>query len=691
MKGGSLFKKIIYSSWFLASVPAIIIMLFLPRLGVRHKLLIEPKGSMQGQSSYYDLNSDSVTEFLRTGKGIPYYFILILSNDMKVYDQWNLMDDINPDLSGFFCGNYDHDNFSEIYIFTHKGDSLFLNINEFFEPSGTKLERLFISKIGYIKGEVTSTVRLAGFHDVNGDGRDELYFSLHTGFGLQPRRLCYYDIKNRKMHESRLAGIVCQYPQMTDADGDGKPEIFGIMGASGNYKNDVPFSDWSTWFMIFNDNLDHVFPPVEFRGFPNTLEINAFRSDSLRGYVLSNRTTGADTTVNPSRILLYSTDGKLIRSKKYSDDGINGAMFMKVVRQGKTDKIYVLEDKIFEFDEKLNVVRRSDLPLKQPYYIYSADINFDGTDEFFLYSGEQEKVEVYTAGFQWLSETEFKAPGLVWEFSRLYSGNETGRLYLSSGGSGYFFRLTDNKFFYFAYLAYPGIYLFFLALIILTKKISAYQVIEKESLKHRLVTLQLQGIKAQLDPHFTFNTLNSISSLIYLEDRQAAYDYMNKFTMLLRGMLNDAERIYRSLDEEIIFVSTYLDLEKLRLVGKFDYVIEIGEGVTKHEQVPKLVLQTFAENSIKHGIMPYSEGGLLKISVSREKNQLKLAIEDNGIGRVNAAGKGDSTGLGLKLTSEFYNILNQINKRPIRHQITDLYKESGDPAGTRVEVWVPVE
>ena len=88
---------------------------------------------------------------------------------------------------------------------------------------------------------------------------------------------------------------------------------------------------------------------------------------------------------------------------------------------------------------------------------------------------------------------------------------------------------------------------------------------------------------------------------------------MNKFTKLLRGMLNDAERIYRTLGEEIEFVTTYLDLEKLRLGGKFNYEIEIGEGLTQREQVPKLVLHTFAENSVKHGIMPSPEGGFIKI------------------------------------------------------------------------------
>ena len=96
-------------------------------------------------------------------------------------------------------------------------------------------------------------------------------------------------------------------------------------------------------------------------------------------------------------------------------------------------------------------------------------------------------------------------------------------------------------------MAYPGIYLILVLFIELLNRINTFKVVQKESLNRRLVTLQLQGIKAQLDPHFTFNTLNSVASLIYLEDRETAYDYMIKFTELLRGMLNDAERIYRSL------------------------------------------------------------------------------------------------------------------------------------------------
>jgi len=269
--------------------------------------------------------------------------------------------------------------------------------------------------------------------------------------------------------------------------------------------------------------------------------------------------------------------------------------------------------------------------------------------------------------------------------------NHEYKLFLNSGENGYFLKLNRNNYYFLEYLAYPGIYFLCFTFIILIKRINTFQVVQKESLNRRLVTLQLQGIKSQLDPHFTFNTLNSIASLIYLEDRHLAYDYMNKFTQLLRGLTNDAERIYRSLGEELVFVTTYLDLEKLRFGEKFNYEVTIGDGISQREQVPKLVLHTFAENAIKHGIMSRAEGGLLKIRADRDKDYLVLSIEDNGIGRSKAEGQSTSTGKGLKLTKEFYDILNQINKKPIKHSIIDLYNENGDPIGTRVEVWVPVD
>jgi hypothetical protein len=691
MKAGPLLKKIIFSSWFMAIVPAFVVMLLLPSVNSRYRLEIQPVGNTSGQTMYADLNNDSVSEFIMEGKGIPYFHLLVMGSDSLIYDQWNLQDQIDLNMSHFFIGNYDHDRFSEIYVFTHKDDSLFLNINEFFESGGMKKERIFITKIGYLKGEVTSTINPAGFYDENQDGRDELYFSINTGFGLKPRSLYFYDIVNNVLKCSSFTGSICNSPAMVDVDGDNKPEIFGKFSGSGNQKSEVPFTDWSTWLMVFNEKLGFKFDPVEFPGYPSLLETVPYKTGDFSGFVLTNYIGSADTTIPESSVLLYTNDGRFVKSRKYRDIGFNLNAQLIVRRDDNNDRIFLLADNIYELDRNLNVVNTIKLDFKRYYRTFHTDVGEYLSDGYLLYSPEEEKLEAYNSRFSKLCEAKFNNQEEVWLFSTKLSGKNQKKLFLWTGSQSYFISLISNRLYYLGFLYYPLTYFAFVILIILTKKITTHQVIQRENLKQRLITLQLQGIKSQLDPHFTFNTLNSVASLIYHEDRQAAYDYMNKFTMLLRGMLNDAERIYRTLGEELEFVTTYLDLEKLRFGGKFNYEIIIGEGVTRKEQVPKLVLQTFAENSIKHGIMPCPSEGNIIISAVREANWLKLSIEDNGVGRKKAAGHSSSTGKGLKLTNEFYDILNQVNKRSITLKITDLFDKEGKASGTRVDVSVPVD
>jgi hypothetical protein len=684
-------KKIIYSSAFLAAIPTIIIMFFLSPVGSRYTLSVEPGDLHIGQYMYSDLNSDSISELVYTGKGIPYFYVAVKDKDFHFYDQWNLMDSINPMISDIFFGDYDHNKKQEIYIFTHKGDSLFLNVNEILEPHGTRMDRIFITKIGYIKGEVTSVLKPAGFFDENGDGKDELYFGITTGFRKDPRRLYSFDLVHKTLNSTQFTGIISLNPKMQDVDGNKRPEFFGLMSACGNFGKSVPFSDSSTWFMVFNDKLKFEFPPVEFPGYVNSLETFGYNSNSFNGYVLSHLPHGVDTTVLKARIMIYSADGQLVRYRLYSDLGLSGSIQLFVVKSAKADKIYLFKDKFIELNDKLEIVRKVDVPFNSENPIYQADLNGDGEEEFLLYSDIEEKLAVYSSGLQKLTEIGFKTPDTIWRFSDFLSKDHEHKLFLTSGKNSYFLKLKGNNYYYMGFLAYPVVYLLFLLFIILIKRINTLQVVQRESLNRRLVTLQLQGIKSQLDPHFTFNTLNSIASLIYLEDRQLAYDYMNKFTQLLRGLINDAERIYRSLGEELEFVTTYLELEKLRYGEKFSYEIIIGTGVSQLEQVPKLVLHTFAENAIKHGIMSRAEGGILKIGAEKNKDYLVLSIEDNGIGRAKAEGQSTSTGKGLRLTGEFYDILNQINKKPIKRFIIDLFGLNGDSIGTRVEVWVPVE
>ena len=691
MKEGPFITRFVFSPWLLSVVPAIIIFLLLPPLDLKYRLTVEKTGKEYATDMYVDLNSDGITEVIRSGKGLPFYHLLIMDNNLRVFDQWNFRDDLLPDPGALFVGNIDNDLFMEIFAFTYKDDSLFLNVNEFFEPGGIKAERIYITKISIVNNSVTSKLYPAGLYDVNNDGTSEFYFIIQTGFGLEPRQCYYFDVVNKKLKSSEYTGIIFYEPEFTDADGDGKPEIFGLVSASGNYKTKAPFTDQSSWLMILDENLNFEFPPLEFPGMTNLLDVAAYRNKKFRGYVASHNTGSADTSVLKPRIMVFSLKGEKIRELLYEDMGMGPHPVMKVLSSEHGDRIYILGRELIELDSDLKVVNRVTSPFMQHFFAYVEDIDLDGTPEFLLYSGTEKKLVVYNNRLRKMAETNLDAAGYYIKFSHLRSASGSNKMYLNSPESGYFVELAEKKLYYFGYLLYPGIYLLLVLFTETLNRITTYRVQQKENLKNRLLTLQLQGIRSQLDPHFTFNALNSIASLIYLEDPQAAYDYLNKFTQLLRALLNDAERIYRTLDEEINFVTTYLELEKMRFGEKLNYRIEIGHGVTGDERVPKLVMHTFAENAIKHGIMPGERDGMLQISVKKDGDYLYISIEDNGVGREKSAGQSQSTGMGLKLTREFYGILNQLNKRPLSHNITDLYDKSGMPAGTRVDVLVPAD
>jgi two-component sensor histidine kinase len=683
-------KKVLTSNWFLAIFPALLLIFFLPSFSSKYTLKISPAKKKYCPFFYSDLNSDSISEIVRFGKGGSSFFITVLDNDFRVYDQWNLNENMDTKISEIFFGNIDHDKYAEIFVFTHKNDSLFLNINEFFDSKGIKQKSIFITKIGFKNQIVISDVKPAGLFDANSDRIDEIYFAIITAFG-QPRSMYSFDLAQNKLSVSQFTGNTYLLPRMADADGDKKPELIGNMNSFGNYRTDVAFTDSSTWLMVFNEKLEFEFPPVEFPGFGSTLNVYAFQNNGLKAFVLNYWSNGADTTTLKSEIMLYSIEGKLIRNRLYKDFGFINCPMLFIIKDNPSDRIYLIENKLIELNDKLEIVNSVDLPYHSDRLAHLTDINRDGKDELLIYYDEEGKLLLYSTDLDKLAEIDFKTKTTQWQFSQYLPKNKNRQLFLRAEDEAFYLQLDTNNLYYLAYLSYPGIYFLFLFFIILIRRINSRQIEQREKIKNRLLTLQLQGIKSQLDPHFTFNVLNGVSSMIYQENRDAAYDYMNKFTRLLRGMLNDAERIYRSLEEELTFVKTNLELEKLRFGKKFNYFIEMEEGLDMKVQVPKMVLQTFAENAVKHGITPCENGGTLKITAEKDQDYLKLTIEDNGIGRAQAAGKSTSTGKGLKLTVEFYHLLNQLNKKPIRHQITDLYSESGEPAGTRVEVWVPFD
>lgn len=201
--------------------------------------------------------------------------------------------------------------------------------------------------------------------------------------------------------------------------------------------------------------------------------------------------------------------------------------------------------------------------------------------------------------------------------------------------------------------------------------------------------LQLNSVIKQFDPHFTFNAVTSVGSLIMKGEKEKAYNYFIKLSNLLRSILSDSTALLKPLEEEMEFVTRYCELQKLRFGNRFEYSITVSPDVNLKTPVPKMIIQSFAENAIKHGLENKKGLGVLEIIIDRLDEGIGLTVRDNGIGRVAASGMRTSgAGTGLKNMTSILEAMNKANKEKITFTLTDLYNH-GKPAGTEVRIFIP--
>ncbi len=214
---------------------------------------------------------------------------------------------------------------------------------------------------------------------------------------------------------------------------------------------------------------------------------------------------------------------------------------------------------------------------------------------------------------------------------------------------------------------------------------------EKLESEKKIAELQLISIRNQIDPHFTFNAMNSIASVILKEEKEKAYGFFVKLSNLIRQVLISGDKVTRTLAEELVFVQNYLDIEKLRFGDSFQFRIHLIQPVNLEQEVPKMVIQTYAENALKHGLLNKKEGvGELIITIGEYDNRLHIEVEDNGIGRKQARKLNQtSTGRGMMILNYYYDFFDKYNEQKIYHEVSDLFTEDNEPAGTKVTVIIP--
>jgi two-component system, LytTR family, sensor kinase len=198
----------------------------------------------------------------------------------------------------------------------------------------------------------------------------------------------------------------------------------------------------------------------------------------------------------------------------------------------------------------------------------------------------------------------------------------------------------------------------------------------------QLVEAELRALRSQINPHFLFNSLNSIAALIAAEP-QAAEEMTIRLAKIFRHVLTYHDRPFSSVNEEISFLQTYLEIEKVRFGDRLQVNFEIEASVA-HLSVPTLILQPLVENSIKHGLGPKVGENLLTIRARHQANYLELTVEDNGIG-ANVRKKlpsQNSTGLGLRNVEE--------RLQTVYRGAAQFCFESVPRMGSRAQILIPI-
>ncbi|WP_128546394.1 histidine kinase [Larkinella soli] len=221
----------------------------------------------------------------------------------------------------------------------------------------------------------------------------------------------------------------------------------------------------------------------------------------------------------------------------------------------------------------------------------------------------------------------------------------------------------------------------------------AYQQTERQLLENnkRIAETKLVALRMQMNPHFVFNSLNSINNFILQNEVEQASAYLTKFSRLMRQVLVNTQTEWVSLRNELKALSIYIELEQLRCENPFESVLTVDPALNQDMvHVPPLLLHPYVENAIRHGLVHQKVGTpVLEICCEREGDFLVIRITDNGIGR-EASVRYQTNGLtahkshGSRITHERLQIVNKIYGVDAHIDVTDLVDPSGAPAGTCV-------
>jgi hypothetical protein len=232
-----------------------------------------------------------------------------------------------------------------------------------------------------------------------------------------------------------------------------------------------------------------------------------------------------------------------------------------------------------------------------------------------------------------------------------------------------------------------------LAAFVLRRRI--VQIRREASFKQKMAETEMIALRSQMNPHFIFNSLNSIENFMMRNEKRLASSYLNKFARLIRMILDSSRNELVPITKDLEALQLYVDLEQLRFNHKFCYKVQVDPLLLDGDyKVPALLIQPYVENAVVHGLA-HSENDNLTLSVSArlESEYIHYSIQDNGVGRrqsslYNHQNRPNHKSVGLTITEERIHIFNRKQNAKGRVTITDLFDERDQPSGTKVEIMI---
>jgi len=387
-------------------------------------------------------------------------------------------------------------------------------------------------------------------------------------------------------------------------------------------------------------------------------------------------------SVIPSKLFILSPSG-VIEKEKILPQGLYRYMFKLSDNKFALHEISRGEVHVFN-----TVLEQIDSYKIDPFAsVNYYDIDVDGEKEWLEFHADNQNVSIYRNGFKNQVTFQFSTSidGILKSGLKQISATEN-QLYFQKGNVIRLFSYIENPIYLFRYLIYLGVYAAILGLVLLIAKGQKIRLEKQQAIANKISELQIKTIKNQVDPHFVFNAINTISEMTLMDNKLEADRFISHFSKFMRNTLMHSDKISTTLKEELEYVENFIKLQRIRYSNQFNYKITINKNVDLKTIVPKHVLFTYVENAIKHGLS-LKKDGLLQIVVKIKKETLFLSVEDNGVGmRPTQYNKKNSTGSGLLIMEQIYKLYAKLHKSKISHRLVELTDNENNKVGLRIEV-----